>query len=89
MEYEKTIVLREPIQLTKDGPVIEELKLEEPTAGQLERMAQKTAASNEVAGINQLISDVSGVAMPFINKIRATEWTEAKEFLLGFIKTGQ
>ncbi len=88
IEYEKVITLRTPIQLTKDGPIVETLELHEPTAKQFEKMSLK-AATNPAGALSQLISDVTGVSLPVIEKINISQWEEAGDFLMGFTKSGR
>jgi hypothetical protein len=84
----KTITLRVPIQLAKDRPVYRVLELYKPTDVQLMRMETKFE-SNPTLAISQLISDVTRIVLPVIEKMNISqleEWTEAKDFLLGFRK---
>lgn len=80
--YEKVITLRTPIQLTKDGPIVETLKLHKPTAKQIVQLEAKARKTNEVTAISKLISDVTGVSLPVIEKLNISQWEEARDFLL-------
>ena len=84
--YEKTITLREPVQLTKDGPIYETLELHEPTAEQFERMALK-ATANPAGAMTQLICDVTGLPLPVIRKVLVSQWQEASLFLSSFLES--
>jgi hypothetical protein len=76
-EKTKTITLSVPIQLKKDGPVYKVLLLRKPTNAEILRMAGKDA----FRAISQLISDVSGVPLPVIDKLGISQWDEAMDFL--------
>jgi hypothetical protein len=88
--YTKTITLREPIQLKKNGPIYKTLELRKPTNAEIIRMALKGFGDpTGVRAISQLISDVSGVPLPVIEKLGLSQWTEARDFLLSFRKKGE
>jgi hypothetical protein len=109
-EKTKTITLRVPIQLKKDGPVYKVLLLRKPTNAEILRMAGKKdgpiyktlklhkptdeqimrmAGKDAFRAISQLISDVSGVPLPVIDKLGISQWNEARDFLLSIRKKGE
>ncbi len=83
---ELTITLRKPI--TVGDQVYDVLELREPTAGEFEKMT-KLASTNPTGSLILLISLVTGIALPIINRIGVRDMNAAGEFLMGFMQPGQ
>ena len=83
---ELVITLRKPVVV--GDQVCDTLNLREPTAGEFEKFA-KLASTNAAGAILALISWVSGVAPPIVQKIPVRDMTRASEYLMGFMKSGQ
>jgi len=83
---ELTITLIKPIT-RGSADAVTELKLREPMAGELDRMARAAAkAGSGVAGMNMLISAISGVELPFIEKcLSARDYRRAEVYLSAFL----
>jgi hypothetical protein len=81
MEPTKTITLREPIKF--GDKTYETIDLKEPTAGQIDK-AQRITTSPAASNI-ELIAQVSGLSARVIEKVPATEYNEASEYLAFFI----
>jgi hypothetical protein len=89
----KTIILPEPIQRkqdgpqrTKDGAAYKTLELHKPTPEQMARM-EATIADDPTAAVSALMSSITGIPLPVIEKIEKinlSQWEEARNYLLGF-----
>ncbi len=88
MEDEKIIILKKPVTLGSGdaATTITELKLREPTAGEIEKAS--SAATNIGTAIN-LISLVAKVPRSAVEKLSQTDFTEANDFLSGFTGAGR
>lgn len=82
---ELTIPLRKLI--TIGDQVYDALVLREPTAGEFEKMT-KLATTNPAGALILLISLVSGIALPIINRIGVRDMNQAGDYLMGFIQPG-
>lgn len=87
MQEEKTITLRKPITIgSGDGAITyTEIKLREPTAGELEKASR--ADTNFGVMIN-LISAMAQVPRAAVEKLSQRDLTEASAFLGGFTDAG-
>lgn len=79
MELEKTITLRKPVSI---GDVqFTELKLREPTAGEL---AKAAGAANNVGAVIELISAVAKVPRKVAEDLAQRDFREADDFFAQF-----
>lgn len=78
-----TLELRKPVRIGRDGAevVYTEIKLREPTCGELARASKE--ASNIEAAI-ALISQVAGIPRSAVEKMSKRDFLEADRFLEGF-----
>lgn len=81
---EKVITLEKPIEF--GGGLINELRLREPTAGELK---QVRAVRDEYESNLLLISLVTGIAPPALDKLGVSLIEEAIEYLAGFTRAGR
>jgi hypothetical protein len=84
--FEMTIDLRKSITLGSgdNGTVYTEIALREPTAGELGQFFKKTQNASAIDAVKFLISAVSGVPLVVIDKIGASDYYKAQEYLLFF-----
>jgi hypothetical protein len=81
-----TITLRKPVVI--GDQVYDHLDLREPTSGEFRKMS-KLAASDPAGSLIELISAVSGIAVPIIEKIGVRDMNDAGNYLMFFIQSGQ
>ena len=84
---ELTIELARPIALAGDGDgqVYSELRLCEPNVAQLSQFIKKTQKENAVDAMKYLVSIVSNVPLPVIDKIGVRDFYRAQDFMIAFI----
>jgi len=87
-EDEITITLSKPITVGKgdNAVVYEELKLREPTAGELEKA---TRADTSVGQAINLISLITAIPRGAIETLRKRDLVAANKYLEGFSDAGQ
>ena len=89
IELEKTITLRRPAKFGKDGDraqiVIDELKLREPTADEIDKFMIKQASTPGLGAFYQLIAVVSGQPEALIRKVQILDIKEAIAFFVPFV----
>lgn len=85
---EKTIKLRKPVTLgSGDGAVTyDELKLREPTAGELEKGSR---ADTNVGIIINMIVEIAKVPRAVVERLSQRDFAEANEYLSGFTQPGE
>lgn len=76
---ELTVTLRKPV--TVGDITISELKLREPTVGELEKA---TAKGTDLHQAKMLVSIVAGMAPEFIDRIGARDFKLAADYLANF-----
>jgi len=81
-----TMPLRKPVKI--GDQIYEALNLREPTAGECSKMARK-AETDPTGALIDLISMVSGIAPPIIEKIGVRDMREAGQYLAVFTNPGQ
>lgn len=84
---ELTIPLAKEITMSGNGDeaVYTELCLREPTVSQLSQFIKKTQKENAVDSMKSLISAVSGVPLPVLEKIGVRDFYAAQEYMIAFI----
>lgn len=87
-EDEKTITLIKPVVIGKGDAAVtyEELKLREPSAGELEKAAR---ADTSIGVVINMISLVAGIPRAAAEKLCRRDLAAASSFLEGFTTTGQ
>lgn len=87
-EEEKTLTLRKAITLgSGDGSITySELKLREPTAGELEKASRADTSNGAV--IN-LIAAVAKVPRAVAERLCQRDFTEASQYFAGFTEPGE
>lgn len=87
-EDEITIILSKPVTIGKDEAAISyhELKLREPTAGELEKA---TRADTSIGAAITLISLISAIPRSAVERISKRDLVAANNFLEGFTEPGQ
>jgi hypothetical protein len=86
MPFEMTIELREPIKLTgSEETTYTEINLREPNVSQISQFLKKNQKENAVDTVKYLISIISGVPIPVIERIGATDFYKAQQYLLFFL----
>lgn len=85
--FELTIPLRRSITLGKGDEAVEyaEIALREPTVLEISQFLKKNMTENAVDTVKFLISKISGVPLPVIDKVGATDFYKAQEYLLYFL----
>ena len=78
---EKTITLRKPVTVGKNGPQYTALDLREPTAGELEKASK---ASTDIGVVLNLISLVAKVPRAVAEGLCQRDLKEASDFLGSF-----
>lgn len=84
---ELNIELSKPITLGNgsESTVYAEIPLHEPTVSQLSQFIKKTQKENAVDSVKFLISIVSGVPLPVIEKIGVRDFYKAQDYMMLFI----
>lgn len=86
MPFEMTIELRKPIELTgTEKTSVTEINLREPRVSEISLFLKKNERENAVDTVKFLISTISGVPMPVIDKMGATDYYKAQQYLLYFL----
>lgn len=85
---EKTITLRKPVTLGSGDAAITyaELKLREPTAGELEKASK---ADTGIGVMINLISTVAKVPRAVAERLSQRDFREVNQYLEGFSKPGE
>jgi len=85
--FEMAIELRKPVTLGKgaEAVVYSELPMREPTLDEISQFVKKNKTESEIESIKFMISIVSGVPLPVVGKIGASEFHKAQEYLLYFM----
>lgn len=88
---ELLLPLRRPL-VTAKGEV-STLSLREPTAGEIDKFTRTMAREGNIAAMLGLITAVSGIDKPLLEKLGARDFVKASEYLDGFMaaspKTGE
>jgi len=81
------IELSKPITMSggDDSTVYSEISLHEPTVRQLSEFIKKTQKENAIDSMKTLISAVSGVPLPVIERIGVRDFYKAQDYLILFI----
>ncbi|MBB3256861.1 hypothetical protein F4827_001706 [Paraburkholderia bannensis] len=84
---EMTIELAKPITLGGGGDetVYTEITLCEPNVSQLSQFIKKTQKENAIDSMKFLVSIVSGVPLPVIDRVGVRDFYKAQDFMIGFI----
>lgn len=83
---ELTITLSKPITLTgTEETVISEISLHEPNVSQLSQFIKKTQKENAVDAMKHLISLVSGLPLPVLDRIGVRDFYAAQDYMILFI----
>ena len=87
MDEEKTIQLRKPLTLgSGDGAIIyPELKLREPTAGELEKASR---ADTSVGVMINLVSAIAKIPRTAVEQLSQRDLAEVNAYLSGFTNPG-
>jgi hypothetical protein len=86
MPFELTIELRVPIVLTgTEKTEITEINLREPNVDEISKFLKKNQKENAVDTVKYLISIISGVPQPVIDRMGATDYYKAQDYLLYFL----
>jgi hypothetical protein len=85
--FETTIELRKSITMGSgdDSTVYTEIPLREPNVDEITRFLKKNQKDDPIGSVKFLISAISGVPMPVIDKMGATDYYKAQEYLLFFL----
>jgi hypothetical protein len=85
--FETAIPLRKSISLGAgdDAVVYTEIPLREPTVDEITRFLKKNQKDDPIGSIKFLITVISGVPAPVIEKMGATDYYKAQEYLLFFL----
>jgi len=84
LQDELTVILHKPIT-RGSADTVTELKLREPSAGEISKSDQAAKRhGSSIAGELMLISLVSGIELPFVEKLCARDYHAASEFLNAF-----
>lgn len=84
---ELTIELAKPITLSGGGDdtVYTEIVLREPNVSQLSQFIKKTQKENAIDSMKFLVSIVSGVPLPVIDRVGVRDFYKAQDFMIVFI----
>jgi hypothetical protein len=83
---ELTITLSKAITLTGgEETVVSEISLREPNVSQLSQFIKKTQKENAVDAMKYLISIVSGLPLPVLDRIGVRDFYAAQDYMILFI----
>lgn len=68
-----------------DETVYEEIVLKEPTLSQLSQFIKKTQKENAIDAMKFLVSIVSGVPTPVLDKVGVRDFYKAQDYMILFI----
>jgi hypothetical protein len=85
--FEMTIELRNTITLGKgdDATSYTEIPLHEPNVDEIGRFVKKNQKDGGIESMKFMISLISGMPLPVIDKIGAMDYYKAQEYLLYFL----
>lgn len=83
LQDELTLPLRKPLATAKGD--VSELKLREPTAGELDKFTRAIAKDGSVAATLLLISLIAGIDKPFLERLGTRDFQAASDYLSSFM----
>lgn len=82
IQDEYTLPLRKPLTTAKGD--VQVLELREPTAGELDKFT-RAQKDGPIAAVLTLVSLVTGIEKPFLDKLGTRDFNAAAQYLSGFI----